>query len=184
MIENDFKIMINNDILKCEKALKDELDCNELFLELYGKYSNTSKNFPNVVDNYLAALAHPSINKENVTKIYGFLTAFKTNNYEDYLLEPDDFINQGDKGITVNNNIYNNTVITISDTKKEIENMSGLTEEDIEEINRKIDELEQIINSKDRKSKKWSCAKEIVKWMADKSVDVALTLIPLLLQIK
>jgi len=48
----------------------------------------------------------------------------------------------------------------------------------------KINELEKIVKSPDRKSKKWENAKGIVKWIADKGVDVGIALLPLLLQIK
>ena len=53
---------------------------------------------------------------------------------------------------------------------------------EIEEIQNKINAIEEIVNSKDSKSKKWSKAKEIVKWIADKGVDVGITLLPLLLK--
>ena len=57
--------------------------------------------------------------------------------------------------------------ISFSDVRKEIENMSALPDAEIEEILYKINELEKI-----------------VKWIADKGVDVGIALLPLLLQIK
>ena len=74
--------------------------------------------------------------------------------------------------------------ISFSDVRKEIENMSALPDTEIEEILNKINELEKIVKSPDRKSKKWENAKGIVKWIADKGVDVGIALLPLLLQIK
>ena len=53
----------------------------------------------------------------------------------------------------------------------------------IEEILAKINELEEIVNSKERKSKKWANAGEIIKWIAEKGIDVGLTLLPLLLKL-
>ena len=47
-----------------------------------------------------------------------------------------------------------------------------------------IDELEEIVKSSERRSKKWENAKKIIKWIADKGVDVGIALLPLLLQIK
>lgn len=73
---------------------------------------------------------------------------------------------------------------SFSDVRKEIENMSALPDGEIEEILNKINELEKIVKSSDRKSKKWENAKGIVKWIADKGVDVGIALLPLLLQIK
>ena len=64
--------------------------------------------------------------------------------------------------------------ISFSDVKKEIENMSALPDGEIEEILNKINELEKIVKSSERKSKKWENAKGIVKWIADKGVDVGI----------
>lgn len=84
-----------------------------------------------------------------------------------------------------NNNENNNSVsVSFEDARKVVEGMSSLPEEDIEEIQGKIDELEKIVQSSDSKGKKWSRAKSIVKWVADKGVDVAIAFLPLLLKIK
>ena len=72
--------------------------------------------------------------------------------------------------------------ITFEDVRKQIENMSALPNKEIDEILSKVDELEKIITSKDRKSKKWENAKNIIQWIADKGVDVGIALLPLLLQ--
>ena len=61
--------------------------------------------------------------------------------------------------------------------------MTSLPDEEIQDIQAKIDEIEEIVKSKDSKSKKWSKAKEIIKWIADKGVDVGIALLPLVLQI-
>lgn len=82
-----------------------------------------------------------------------------------------------------NKNIINNTMnISFEDARKTINDMSSLPENETEEIQNKINAIEEIVNSKDSKSKKWSKAKEIVKWIADKGVDVGITLLPLLLK--
>lgn len=82
-----------------------------------------------------------------------------------------------------NKNIINNTMnISFEDARKTVNDMSSLPENEIEEIQNKINAIEEIVNSKDSKSKKWSKAKEIVKWIADKGVDVGITLLPLLLK--
>lgn len=183
-----FNDIIMKDIDKCTTILENDIDRSnlssyrDLFSELYGKYSKSSQNFPNVETNSLALNNNISIYRVNIIKIKGFLTAYVANGCEDFGVSEPQKTSGG-----VNVNVYNSNEVNISnvvEVKKEIENMSGLTEEEIEEINSKIDALEEIIKSGDRKSKKWSNAKEIVKWMADKSVDVALTLIPLLMKIQ
>ena len=70
-----------------------------------------------------------------------------------------------------------------SEVRNKIEEMGSLTDSEIDEILSKIDELENIVNSSDRKTKKWDKAKGIINWVATKGVDVALTVIPLLMKI-
>lgn len=187
IVETDFHEIIKADCNRCKELLKSDISQSntklyqDLFNELYGKYSKSSSNFPKLDTNPLLLQNHMQMYRDNLIKIHGFLQGYILNGCTDYGMP-----SETDRGIVINNYNEQNNIINISfsEVKREIENMSGLKEEDIEEINSKIDALEEIIKSGDRKSKKWSNAKEIVKWMADKSVDVALTLIPLLLQIK
>ena len=74
--------------------------------------------------------------------------------------------------------------ISFDTVRREIENMSAQPDAEIREILSRIDELEAIVKSSERRSKKWENAKEIIKWIADKGVDVGIALLPLLLQIK
>ena len=83
-----------------------------------------------------------------------------------------------------NTNENNNSVsVTFESVRDKVNNMTSLPDEDIEEIQKRIDEIEEIVNSKETKSKKWSKAKEIIKWIADKGVDVGIALLPLILKI-
>lgn len=55
-----------------------------------------------------------------------------------------------------NKNIINNTMnISFEDARKTVNDMSSLPENEIEEIQNKINAIEEIVNSKDSKSKKW-----------------------------
>lgn len=83
-----------------------------------------------------------------------------------------------------NENNNNNTIsITFDNVRDNVNAMTSLPEEEIRDVLNKIDELEKIVKSTDGKSKKWSNAKEIIKWIADKGVDVGIALLPLLLKI-
>lgn len=90
--------------------------------------------------------------------------------------------------VTIHNTNYNENINTVSvsfDTARErINAMTCLPEEEIQEVQKRIDELENIVKSSDGENKKWSKAKDIIKWIADKGVDVGISLLPLLLQIK
>ena len=183
MKNNDFIKMVNEDILKCDVALTTNQGIMDLLNELMGKYSKVSNNFPDIEINQLLFKMHPHVPAQHIRTILGFLQAYKLNNCEDYK-----FDESKSTGINVITNISNSNENTInlqtfSEVRNKIENMSSLTDSEIEEILSKVDELEEIVNSSDRKTKKWDKAKEIIKWVADKGVDVAMTLIPLLMKI-
>lgn len=81
-------------------------------------------------------------------------------------------------------NVFNNTmIISFEDARKANNVITSLSENEIKEIQDKINSLEKILNSKADKNKKSLRAKEIIKWIADKCVDVAIALLPLTLKI-
>lgn len=83
-----------------------------------------------------------------------------------------------------NSNENNNTIsVTFNSVREKVNGMTSLPDEDIEEIQKKINELEEIVNSQETKNKKWSKAKDVIKWVADKGVDVGIALLPLILKI-
>lgn len=119
----------------------------------------------------------------NIRKLRERIDIFICKNEDDNLIAQKD--NQRDT-IVVSQSVNNTITIeaNFNNAREDIGNMSSLTESQINEIMSRIDELEKIVQSKDAKTKKWDNAKEIVKWIADRGVDVALTLLPLLLNIK
>ena len=180
---NDFIQVVSEDIKRCDVALSSGQDINSLLNELVGKYSKVSNNFPDIEMNPLLFRMHPNVPKENLQTIQGFLKAYLLNNCEDYRF--DDTKNTGINVITnINNSNENNVKIeSFSEVKNKVENMTSLPDSEIEEILSKITELEDIVNSSERKSKKWSKATDIIKWVSDKGIDVGLTLLPLILKL-
>ena len=55
---------------------------------------------------------------------------------------------------------------------------SEFTDKEIDEILEKINEIENICKSNNRKTKKWEKVKKIIIWLMDKGVDVTIQLIP------
>ena len=76
-----------------------------------------------------------------------------------------------------------NVSITFEQVRSQIEDMTSLTDEETQEIKAKLDELEKIVNNKDKKKTKWEQAKGVLVWLADKSFDVGMALLPLFLKI-
>lgn len=62
--------------------------------------------------------------------------------------------------------------------------MTFLTEEQTQEVLEKISEIEKVVRGSESKKTKWETIKPVLVWLADKSFDVGMTLLPLLLQLK
>ena len=165
----EFKNMFSQDIDSLKRVIDIESDVSEglysYFAEqgFYDEVEGTSLDY-------------------NLQQIYNKLCAFKALNYPGLdavaMSSPNTVVN-----ITNNNENKNTMNVTFDSVRKTIDSMTSLPEEDIEEIKNKISALEEIVNSKESKSKKWSKAKDIIKWVADKGVDVGIALLPLILKI-
>ena len=88
----------------------------------------------------------------------------------------------------VNVNVSNNNEINISisfeEVRKQIEDMTSLTEAQTKEALDKVSEIESVVKGDGSKKSKWEKIKPILTWLADKSFDVAMTLLPLLLKVQ
>lgn len=82
--------------------------------------------------------------------------------------------------VNVNNNV--NISITFDQARKQIEDMTSLTSDQTQEAIDRINEIEKVTRSSDSKKTKWEKIKPVLKWLADKSVDVGKVLLPLLLK--
>jgi hypothetical protein len=87
-----------------------------------------------------------------------------------------------DVNVTVNNNVTVN--ITFEQVRAKIEDMTSLTDEQTKEALDKVSEIESVVKGDGNKKSKWEKIKPILVWLADKSFDVAMTILPLLLQVQ
>lgn len=176
-MNDEFKKIIDKDIARCEGVLSGRVNAYALYQELLSKYSPVITDF----DRRLFGIYGEQDYLPNILIMKSKLELFKSMGYQNAF----DFNNTQ---MVINNNNTNSNVIDINisfeQARKDIENMTALPDLEVEEILAKVDELEKIVQSKDRKTKKWDSAKEIIKWIADKGVDVGIALLPLLLQIK
>lgn len=85
--------------------------------------------------------------------------------------------------VNVNNTNEVNVSVSFEQVRSQIEDMTSLTDDETKEILEKISELEEVINGSDKKKTKWEKVKPIFVWLADKSFDVGMTLLPLLLKL-
>lgn len=178
-ITEDFIKIIDEDIKICEEFKNGlrPLDIEDYHNLLSSKYAKIIEGFNEGLYSTFYDTSN-SAKLANIESMRQKLILFKAMGYENYVAKKAG-------NITFNNNNQLNATITVSfsDAKKQVEEMTSLKDEEIDEIQAKIDELEAIVNSADRKTKKWDKAKEIIKWVADKGIDVGLTLLPLILKL-
>lgn len=190
----NFKTMYEEDLVSLKNAIADsenretpELAKLQLYKAVTARYHPYIPKLSDGLYDYIQSYAfYDDVSGEtlfhNLKQVYNKMLSFKALGYP--LLQGS--IPQSAPMVQITNTNENKVDINISfnDVRREIENMSALPDTEIEEILNKINELEKIVKSPDRKSKKWENAKSIVKWIADKGVDVGIALLPLLLQIK
>lgn len=169
----DFKVMYEEDLESLKKAISDsenretpELAKLQLYKDVTAKYHPYIPKLSDGLYNYIKEYGgYEDVSGEslfhNLKQIYNKMLSFKTLGYPSLK----ESIPQSVPMVQITNTNENKVDIKISfnDVRKEIENMSALPDNEIEEILNKINELEKIIKSSDRKSKKWENAKDIVK---------------------
>ena len=96
-------------------------------------------------------------------------------------------VNSNFKNITctkVYNKVINNanTMVSINfeNIRQEIINNEMLNSVQTNDCLKKIDEVEEIVKSSDDRKNKWEKLRRIIVWLADKSVDVAVSLLPII----
>lgn len=190
----NFKAMYEEDLVSLKNAISDsenretpELAKLQLYKAVTARYHPYIPKLSDGLYDYIQSYAfYDDVSGEslfhNLKQVYNKMLSFKALGYPSL----QGLIPQSAPMVQITNTNENKVDINISfnDVRREIENMSALPDAEIEEILNKINELEKIVKSPDRKSKKWENAKSIVKWIADKGVDVGIALLPLLLQIK
>lgn len=186
-----FKEMLAEDIERLSNMLQDantsEEEKQQLYLTVTSRYHSYVPKLGEGLYSYVAeqgfyeevsgaALDH------NLNGIYNKLLTFQALNYPG-LGDIADKTPNTVVTITNTNDNKNTVEVTFDSVRSAVNSMTSLPEEEIEEIQKKVNEIEEIVNSKDSKSKKWSKAKEILRWTADKGVDVGIELLPLILKI-
>ena len=177
---DEFEQIIEEDIKKCDEEIKNgnKESRGKLHGILIAKYRPIIDGFDDGLHSLICD-NDGTYRKDNLERMKQKLLLFKAMDYKNI------YAKAGSNTINVHNTntlspVFN---ITFSEAKQKVENMTSLKDEEIDEIHAKIDELEQIVNSSDRKTKKWEKAKDIIKWVADKGIDVGITLLPLILKL-
>lgn len=183
---------IKQDIEKIEKVLieKNEDEMLKLHRSLDGKYQNSISNWGYSMYGYIEGHGFEpdfldSKSLENnlelmKAKLEGLLLNLsrmmpKTTANMNLILQ-----NNNEN----NNNAIVNLTMSFEEAKAKIEDMTALSQTETDEIIERIDELEQISQEDISKKKKWEKVKPIIVFALDKGMDVAITILSLVLQLK
>ena len=94
--------------------------------------------------------------------------------------QPSILINNTNENYNYNKN---NNTLDFKVLFEQINNMESLSSTETSEVLEKLEELENIFKSNMSKKSKWDKIKSILIWLADKSVDIAITFIPAISEI-
>ena len=184
---------IKTDISKIESVIQnnDEQLIKDLHIELDGKYSayvpNWGHSMYGYIDNQGFSYEYLDIDSliHNLTLMKHSLEGFAMG--LDITAKKSYDSSKNNVSVTVNNKVENDVEISISITfdqaRQQVKNMTSLTDKQTQEILDKITEIENTVNESGTKKSKWEKIKPILVWLTDKSFDVGMTLLPLLLKI-
>lgn len=191
-ISKEFIEFVKQDILQIDEALGGRIDLSkllELHKELDAKYQSCVLNWYQGLkraylhnDGTLAYVGYDSLGndyeglKSNLKVMKSKLEVFCYGMNASQILP--------DSATTVNVTTNLNLNITFEEARSKVENMTSLTDDETNEILDKITEIEEIVNSKDKKKTKWEKAKPLLLWIADKSFDIGMTFLPLFLKLQ
>lgn len=186
-IPEAFLDMVRKDIQRIDETvcLHDNAKQWELFREMDGRYqacvrewyrgmwqatADAQKLYFNVLKE------HPNQVADNLRLIKSKLETFR---FQMNAVEVSDTPNT-QVNVTTNVNVN----ITFDQVRAKIEDMTSLTDEQTKEALDKVSEIETVVKGEGSKKSKWEKIKPILTWLADKSFDVAMTILPLLLQVR
>lgn len=191
--KSSFNTMVDEDIRRCSEFLScnfTEIEGKDFHIELASKYQDHILNFGKSLYGYFydgdffnyEYIGLDSL-KHNIKSIMFKLIAFQKNGYSN----PNVQTSQGINIINRNNNELsaNQTIcLSFEAVRQQIAEMTGLSAIDTKEVLEKVDEIKAIVELKESPKSKWEKVKPILSWISDKSVDVGIALLPLILNIK
>ncbi len=179
----DFKKQFFEDINELDKIIKseNETEMKEEYNKLIARYSKVIPDFCNSMDGYdikheyFFDVSGESL-KKNLKSIFEKMNTCSNLNFVNINFKND---KEGPLFQITNNNQNSMEVnLTFEQLKQKAESITSVSDKEIDEILEKINEIENICKSNDRKTKKWEKVKKIIIWLMDKGVDVAIQLIP------
>ena len=187
-IPKEFSDMVKADIQEIDECLesKQENMYWDLFLKLNGRYQACVKDWFKGMwgENKESTNVNIGFLEDSHASLYDNLKLIKakleTYQYRMNAVSPAEPTTQ--VNVTNTNTIGIN--LTFDEAREDVKNMTSLTDADTDEILKRIQELEKVVNSGESKKSKWEKAKPVLKWLADKSFDIGKIILPLILKIQ
>lgn len=183
----EFLQIVENDIRNIEKILShathDEDALKTLHMELDGKYQACVKDWGKSMYGFADKFGFNYEFLGDTSLLHNLsLMKAKLNTYR-FQVNAISGVMPPSTNVTVNvdNNIK--ISITFDQARRQIEDMTSLTADQTQEALDRVNEIEKVMSSSDSKKTKWEKIKPVLKWLADKSVDVGKVLLPLLLKV-
>jgi len=185
----EFKEMILNDIKRIDDIVERDVSHAELIKfhrEIDSKYSGCIVKWHNGLSlwspshDVVVLFSEKDCSKETVIEnLLLFKAKLETYQYGMNAIEPQQ---HSQTTVNVTNNISQE--VSFENVCSRVEDMNSLSLEETKEVISRIRDLETIVNAQSSKKEKWEQIRPIVKWLADKSFDVAMMIFPLILKLK
>lgn len=181
-----FRAMIDHDIQSIDESHTMSLDAKlKLHRRLDGRYQACIKDWHSGLWGvgrdatqvfYGAIEDSPGEIQENLEMMKAKLESFQ------FHMNAAETSNTPSTQVNVTTNV--NVNITFEQVRAKIEDMTSLTDEQTKEALEKVSEIESVVKGEGSKKSKWEKIKPVLTWLADKSFDIAMTILPLLLQVQ
>lgn len=179
MLTDELKKMMQADIEACEKQLSDKKGSQRLFEALIARYNTVYHNFDKeIIVSGKSSFGDEFDYRPEINSIKEKLKMILVTG-----ILKDENIRSSFINITNSNENNVNINISFEDARQKIEAMTGLSDAETQDALEKVNFIEKVIESKESKKSKWQKLKPILLWVADKSVDIGIALLPLLLKI-
>ena len=181
--------IVNSDMKLLEKGMQsdDEKTVKEIHMQIDAKYQSVIINWGNGMSGYIRGrgFAYDFMEmdsmKSNFIMMKSKLEAF----CEGWNLIQRETQEMRDTSDIVIQNINSNHIaitVTFDEIRRQMDAMPGLTNEETEELKKKVDELESVSKENLPKKKKWEKIKPVIKFVLDKGADVAIAFMTLVAQ--
>jgi hypothetical protein len=175
---------VNKDIERCSEAQSNVNGSRQLYDELCTRYSTFYPAFKDEIpfNGKTATLGKEFDFRPELLSIATKLETLLLAGYEFKIQEHPQVSSGNSININNENNLHVSLSVTFQEVRSQIQDMTALSTDQITEILLRIDELETISNSKDKRPQKWEQAKGIIKWVGDKGLDVGIKILTLILK--